>query len=77
MQAIVVGTKRLSFIGKDNSPVRMTKYFLNVPEDNVEGHGVDTMNWNEVTKGKPPAYGIGEVIDVEYSKTGKLTPVIA
>lgn len=71
MQAIVVGIKELDFKA-DDGPVKRTVYYVNHPASDVEGYETGSVSWDELRKGAPPLIGIGEVIDVEYNRRGKL-----
>jgi len=72
MMATVVGVKRLNFDGKEGK-VKRTMFYLTFPAENVEGNEVGSASWDEIAKKKgPPPYEVGEVIEVEYNKYGKL-----
>ena len=72
MIATIVGIKRVDFTDKDRNRVMQMKYFLTVPGDNVEGQEVGAVSWDELKKGSPPKLALGELIDVEYNKYGRL-----
>ena len=75
MLATVVGIKKLDFSGKDGQ-VKRTMFYLNFPGENVEGNEVGSVSWDEIAKKKsPPEYSVGEIIEVEYNKYGKLVLV--
>ena len=76
MEALVVGIKKLDFTANDG-PVRRTQFYLNFPSDNVEGQDVGSLSWDEMRNGPPPNIGVGELIQVEYNKSGKLRLVPA
>lgn len=72
MQAEVVGIKRLDFTGRDGKAVKKTMLYVVFNGDNVEGHETGVTSWDELAKGKAPLTALGEVIEVEYNKYGKL-----
>jgi len=74
VKANVVGIQKTDFTGRDGA-VKLTKYHLVLaPNKNKpdEGSTVDTLGFNEMMYGSPPPIKIGETIDVNYTKNGKL-----
>jgi len=74
MIAQIVGIKRTEFNGRDGL-VKNTKYHCVLEASKLkpeEGATVDTMSWNEIENGKPPAIKINDKIEVQYTKGGKL-----
>jgi len=74
MKANVVGIQKTDFQGRDGA-VKLTKYHLVLApsKQNPEaGSTVDTLGFNEMLNGSPPPIKIGETIDVQYTKNGKL-----
>ena len=72
MMATVVGVKKLDFTGNDGQ-VKRTIFYLNLPDENVEGYEVGSVSWDELKKQAPPKYELGEVVEVQYNKYGKLS----
>lgn len=73
MDAKVVGKKLVDFVDEKTSErVRMTKFFLNLPGENVTGFEVGSVSWNEMRNGAAPVIAVGDVIEVEYNKYGRL-----
>lgn len=72
MDAVVVGKKLVDFEDEKGKAVKMTKFFINMPEENVEGYAVGSVSWNEIRNGASPEIALGDVIEVEYNKNGRL-----
>jgi len=72
VEALVVGIKKLDFKTDGGEQVKRTIWYLNLEEENVEGYAIDQTSWNEITDGKPPAIAVGELVEVNYNKRGKL-----
>ena len=71
MKAKIVGMKKLDFQGNEG-PVKITMYYLNMRSENVECYETNVTSHNELRNGPPPPIKIGDEIDVEYNKNGKL-----
>jgi hypothetical protein len=73
MQATVHGIKKLDFTGREGDKVKKTIYYVGFENENVEGQEVGNVVWDELkSKEKAPDCAVGEVIEVEYNKYGKL-----
>jgi len=71
MHATVVGINKTEFRGNDG-PVKNTKYNLVVESQAItEGHDIDSISWNEIEDGKPPAIKLGDKVEVHYIKQGQ------
>lgn len=74
MQAEVVGIKRSDFTSREGEHVKRQTWYLNIPGgESVEGYEVGSVSWDELKKGLPPEFALGELIEVEYNKYGRLT----
>ena len=73
MQATVVGIKKTDFVG-DRGVVKATTFHCIVEDPDMdEGQKVDTLRWDEMQKGKPPAaLKIGSKINTRYNDKGRL-----
>jgi len=71
MKAKIIGVKKVDFNSNDG-PVKLTQFFVNHKEDNVEGLVSNVVTHNDMRNGPPPVCKIGEEYEVEYNKYGKL-----
>ena len=76
MEATVAGIRKLDF-ETEAGKTKMTQYFVTIKQENVDGHGVDKINWNELENGQPPKIAVGQIIQAEYNHRGKLRIISA
>jgi len=79
MKAKIVGIKRLDFEGEDGKSVNLHQYnvvFNDATDTDMEGQSVAKVSWNVNARGAAPAHKTGDVIEILYNKSGKLTYVI-
>ncbi|MCL2820980.1 MAG: hypothetical protein FWD38_09190 [Oscillospiraceae bacterium] len=73
MTAKVVGIKKTD-VTINGERIKSTKFNLVLDSEvnGLTGHDVDVLSWNELNLGEPPSIEVGNEIEVEYQKTGKL-----
>ena len=72
MQAELVGINKVDFQGRDG-PVKNTRFAVILDTGEMtEGRDVDSISWQELENGPPPALKIGTKYKVRYNRKGKL-----
>ena len=73
MTATIVGIKRLNFTDRGTGEViDREMYYLTIPGEDMEGQEVEKMSHDITRHGKPPKRAVGDTMEVEYNKNGRI-----